>query len=83
MAENTRQLKAKRSNGQERWWTNEVVRPLEERLDRLQNGETMWQEVCALVEASVSRMSANQGTMQKKCGKKKNRTQARKLEKKA
>ena len=83
MAENTSQSKAKRSNGQERWWTNEVVRPFEEGLDRLQNGEAMWQEVCALVEASVSRMSANQGTMQKKRRKKKNRTQARKLEKKA
>ena len=82
MAENTSQSKVK-SNGQERWWTNEVVRPLEEGLDRLQNGETMWQEVCALVEASVSRMSANQSTMQKKRRKKKNRTQARKLEKKA
>ena len=83
MAENTRQSKAK-SNGQEEWWTDEVVQSEQgQRLDRLQNGETMWQEVCALVEASVSRMSANQGTMQKKRGKKKNRTQARKLEKKA
>ena len=82
MAENTRQLKA-RNNGQEKWWTDEVVQSEQRRLDRLQNGETMWQEVCALVEASVSRMSANQGTMQKKCRKKKNRTQARKLEKKA
>jgi|TARA_A100000172_G_scaffold53497_1_gene33918 hypothetical protein len=52
-------------------------------MDRLQNGETLWQEVLSLVEASVSRMSANQSTMQKKRGKKKNRTQARKLEKKA
>ena len=82
MAENTRQSKA-RNNGQEKWWTDEVVQSEQRRLDRLQNGETMWQEVCALVEASVSRMSANQGTMQKKCRKKKNRTQARKLEKKA
>ena len=54
-----------------------------ERMDRLQNGETLWQEVLSLVEASVSRMSANQSTMQKKRRKKKNRTQARKLEKKA
>ncbi len=82
MAENTRQSKA-RNNGQEKWWTDEVVQSEQRRMDRLQNGETMWQEVCALVEASVSRMSANQGTMQKKCRKKKNRTQARKLEKKA
>ena len=83
MAENTRQSKA-RNNGQEKWWTDEVVQSEQrERLDRLQNGETMWQEVCALVEASVSRMSANQSTMQKKRRKKENRTQARKLEKKA
>ena len=63
MAENTRQSKAK-SNGQEKWWTDEMVRPLQEGLDRLQNGQAMWQEVCALVEASVSRMSAHQSAMQ-------------------
>jgi len=83
VAENTSQSKA-RSNGQERWWTDEVVQSEQgQRMDRLQNGETLWQEVLSLVEASVSRMSANQSSMQKKRGKKKNRTQARKLEKKA
>ena len=80
MAENTRQLKAK-SNGQEKWWTNEVVQSEQrEGLDRLQNGQAMWQEVCALVEASVSRMSAHQSAMQKKCGKEKDGTEACKLE---
>ena len=73
MAENTRQLKAK-SNVEEEWWTDEVVQSEQrERLDRLQNGEAMWQEVCALVEASVSRMSANQSTMQEKRSKEKDR----------
>ena len=80
MVENTRQSKA-RNNGQEKWWTDEVVQSEQrERLDRLQNGETMWQEVCALVEASVSRMSAHQSAMQKKCGKEKDGTEACKLE---
>lgn len=73
MVENTRQSKV-RNNGQEKWWTDEVVQSEQrERLDRLQNGETMWQEVCALVEASVSRMSSNQGTMQEKRSKEKDR----------
>lgn len=79
MAVSTRQLKAK-SNVQEKWWTDEMVRPLQEGLDRLQNGQAMWQEVCALVEASVSRMSAHQSAMQEKCGKEKDGTKARKLE---
>ena len=51
-----------------------------ERLDRLQNGQAMWQELCALVEASVSRMSAHQSAMQKKRGKEKDGTKACKLE---
>ena len=80
MVENTRQSKV-RNNGQEKWWTDEVVQSEQrERLDRLQNGETMWQEVCALVEASVSRMSAYQSAMQEKCGKEKDGTEACKLE---
>ena len=57
-----------------------MVRPLQEGLDRLQNGQAMWQEVCALVEASVSRMSAHQSAMQEKCGKEKDGAKARKLE---
>ncbi len=80
MAENTRQLKAK-SNVQEKWWTDEVVQSEQrERLGRLQNGQAMWQEVCALVEASVSRMSAHQSAMQEKCSKKKDEFEACKLE---
>ena len=75
MAVSTRQAKAK-SNVQERWWTDEMVRPLQEGLDRLQNGQAMWQEVCALVEASVSRMSSNQSAVQEKCGKKKDGSEA-------
>ena len=51
-------------------------RPLQEGLDRLQNGQAMWQEVCALVEASVSRMSSNQSAVQEKCGKKKDGSEA-------
>jgi hypothetical protein len=49
-------------------------------MDRLQNGETLWQEVLSLVEASVSRLPTNESTMQEKCGKKKNGTKACKLE---
>ena len=80
MAENTRQLKAK-SNVQEKWWTDEVVQSEQrEGLGRLQNGQAMWQEVCALVEASVSRMSAYQSAMQEKCSKKKDEFEACKLE---
>ena len=45
-------------------------------MDRLQNGKTMRQEVLSLDKASVSRMSSNQSTMQKKCSKKENRTKA-------
>jgi len=51
-----------------------------ERMDRLQNGETLWQEVLSLVEASVSRMSANQSTMQEECCQEKDGTKACKLE---
>tara|TARA_R100000995_G_scaffold31870_1_gene14275 strand:+ start:242 stop:496 length:255 start_codon:yes stop_codon:yes gene_type:complete len=84
VAESTRQSKAKRSNGQEEWWTDQVVRPQSwQGLDRLQDGEAMWKEVIALVETTVSRLSANQSTVQKKRRKKKNRTQARKLERQA
>ena len=80
MAVSTRQSKAK-SNVQEKWWTDEVVQSEQrEGLGRLQNGQAMWQEVCALVEASVSRMSAHQSAMQEKCGKEKDGTKARKLE---
>lgn len=84
MAGSTRQLKAKRSNDQEEWWTDQVVWPQSwQGLDRLQDGEAMWKEVIALVETTVSRLSPNQSTMQKKRRKKKNRTQARKLERQA
>ena len=80
MAENIRQLKAK-SNVKEKWWTDEVVQSEQrEGLGRLQNGQAMWQEVCALVEASVSRLSAYQSAMQEKCGKEKDGTEACKLE---
>jgi hypothetical protein len=43
----------------------------------------MWKEVIALVETTVSRLPPNQSTVQKKRRKKKNRTQARKLERQA
>ena len=80
MVENTRQSKV-RNNGQEKWWTDEVVQSEQrEGLGRLQNGQAMWQEVCALVEASVSRLSAYQSAMQEKCGKEKDGTEACKLE---
>ena len=70
MVESTRQSEV-RSNGKKKRRIDQVVQT--GWLDRLQNGETMWQEVCALVEASVSRMSANQSTMQKKRSKEKDR----------
>ena len=61
-----------------------MVRPQSwQGLDRLQDGEAMWKEVIALVETTVSRLSPNQSTVQKKRRKKKNRTQARKLERQA
>tara|TARA_R100001230_G_C5598875_1_gene113259 strand:+ start:29 stop:253 length:225 start_codon:yes stop_codon:yes gene_type:complete len=70
VVESTRQSEV-RSNGKKKRRIDQVVQT--GWLDRLQNGETMWQEVCALVEASVSRMSANQSTMQKKRSKEKDR----------
>tara|TARA_E500000305_G_scaffold105192_1_gene102365 strand:+ start:979 stop:1230 length:252 start_codon:yes stop_codon:yes gene_type:complete len=83
VAGSTRQSKAKRSNGQEEWWTDQVVRPQWQGLDRLQDGEAMWKEVIALVETTVSRLPPNQSTVQKKRRKKKNRTKACELERQA
>jgi len=84
VAESTRQSKAKRSNDQEEWWTNQVVWPQSwQGLDRLQDGEAMWKEVIALVETTVSRLPPNQSTVQKKRRKKKNRTKACELERQA
>lgn len=44
-----------------------------DRLGGLQDGETLWQEVCAPFQKSLSSLSANQGTMQEKCSKEKDR----------
>ena len=46
----------------------------------LQDGQTLWQEVCAPFQASLSCLPTNQSTVQEKCGKEKNWPKASKLE---
>ena len=52
-----------------------------ERLDRLQDGETLWQEVCAPFQKSLSSLPSNQGTMQEKRSKEKDWAKKSELEK--
>ena len=49
-------------------------------LDRLQDGEALWQEVCAPFQASISSLPSNQGTMQEKRSKEKDRAKKSQLE---
>ena len=50
-------------------------------LDRLQDGETLWQEVCAPFQKSLSSLPSNQGTMQEKRSKEKDWAKKSELEK--
>ena len=78
MAVNTRQSKAK-NNVEEKRRIDQVVQT--GWLDRLQDGEALWQEVCAPFQACLSSLPPNQSTVQEKCGKEKDRAKKSELEK--
>jgi len=81
VAVNTRQSKV-RSNGKEERRIDQVVWSEQRHgLGGLQDGEALWQEVCAPFQACLSSLPPNQSTVQEKCGKEKDWAKKSELEK--